>query len=123
MALQNVFYDDPYEFVTRFVPRRGRLECDRFFSKEGNEIDPMESCSYGACNTANIGCRISLWSLNPNRPCFILDEPLKDLSKDRSSDSSKMWKEVCDKFKIQIIMISHDPEIVNYADNVIEIQS
>lgn len=120
-ALESIFYDDPYEFVARFTSRRGKSECDLVFVKGGNEIAPLESSGYGACNVANIGCRLSLWSLNRNRRTFILDEPLQHLSVDRCEDASKTLKELCDRLGIQIIMISHDPEIVNYADKVVEI--
>ena len=120
-ALENIFYDDPYQFVARFASRRGKSECDLVFVKGENEVFPLESSGYGACNVANIGCRLSLWSLNRNRRTFILDEPLQHLSVDRCEDASKTLKELCDRLGIQIIMISHDPEIVNYADKVIEI--
>lgn len=120
-AIQEVFPDDPYEFIVRFVSRRGKSECDLLFSKNGNEIKPLESCGYGACNIATITSRLALWSLNKNRPLFILDEPLPQLSEDRCDDASMIISSLCRKLNIQIIMVSHDPEIINYADNVIQI--
>ena len=94
-ALENIFYDDPYEFVARFASRRGKSEGDLVFVKGGNEVFPLESSGYGACDVANIGCRLSLWSLNRNRRTFILDEPLQHLSVDRCEDASKTLKELC----------------------------
>lgn len=121
MAIEEVWPEDPYKFITRFVSRRGKSECDLLFSRKDREIHPLDSSGYGPCNVASVTGRFALWSLNKNRPTFLLDQPFSDLSLDRCDDASQMLQDLCRRLGIQIIMISHDPEIVNYADKIIRI--
>lgn len=121
MCLATIF-DDPYQFKIRFEHRRNTIETDLLFIKDGEECKPIDSSGGGALDTASFGLRVGLWTLNPNRPVFILDEPFKNLSIDKHEKASVICKELCDELKIQIIMVSHSENILEYADKVFRVE-
>ena len=58
--------------------------------------------------------------LKPNKGVLILDEPLSSLDKETRQKIVKMI--VHETKNKTVIAISHDPEILPYADNVIHLQ-
>ena len=122
MALAAVF-PDPYEFQLRFIERRNSIEADLIFLKNGNETDDiLNTGGGGVADIASFALRIALWSLKKNRPVFILDEPDKFLhSPTYQEKASEMMKEICKRLKVQIIMISDQPNIIAAADKEIRI--
>jgi len=119
-ALKAIF-PDPYNFIVKFELRRGRTECDLLFEKNGKEMHPLESSGYGACNIASFTSHLSLWRLKKTRPVMIMDEPLPNLSLNYQEAASYMIKTLSDRLGIQVIMASHNPDIIANADNIIEI--
>lgn len=124
-ALQAVF-PEPYEFVVRFEIKRGKTECVMLFKRDGEEFDPMESCGGGPIDVAAFALRVAFWSLsrrNGTRPLIILDEPFKFVSRkgDLQTRCSEMVKTLSDKLGIQILMVSHLPDIIACADKIIPI--
>lgn len=117
LALEAVF-DNPYKLSVTFVERRGKLECDLMFSKNGNEFDPLDSTGGGAVDVASFALRIASWSLQSNKlqNVIILDEPLRFLSEDYREKASAMIKELSVKLGIQFIIITHDPTLAVHSD-------
>jgi len=121
-ALQAV-WGDKYEFSVTFDTKRGKTECLlQFKNKAGNLLDPMEDNGGGAIDIAAFALRTSFWAMNKNQPILILDEPLKFLSKDLVPVAATMMKMVADELGLQVIMVSHIPEFIDQADNVIRIK-
>jgi ABC-type glutathione transport system ATPase component len=120
MALSSVF-PDPYEFSLRFVQRRNKTEADLIFSKNGNEGDPMEVSGGGALDVASFALRAAVWSLKPTRRVLIMDEPFKFVSRDLQPKCFDMMKMISEKLGIQLIVVSHVPEIIDKADKVFEV--
>jgi len=121
LAIQSVF-DEPYEFIARFVERRNKTECDLLFLLEGQEVDPMESSGGGLLDVASLALRIAFWNLNRTSPVFILDEPLKWLSVDMHHKASAMFKMLSDKLGIQFIIVSHLEDLKESADRVFTVK-
>lgn len=121
LALAAVF-DDPYSFKVDFVQRRGTTEADLLFVKSGNDLDPLSASGGGAIDIASFALRLAVWTLHRSRPVFILDEPFRNLSLDLQGKAGLMLKELSRKLGIQIIMVSHNPEIVAGADRVFRIE-
>ena len=122
LALASVF-PDPYEFKVSFVQRRNRTECDLLFVKNDEECEPLTAAGGGVVDIASFALRVAIWSLKKTRPTFILDEPAKFVSVDLQSKVSAMLKELSEKLKIQIIMVSHLPEIVWSADKIFRVEN
>jgi DNA repair ATPase RecN len=114
-ALAAVFPEE-IEFVARIEVRRGQTECDLFFKEYGQEYDPLEGSGFGPVDVASFALRITFWSLNKNRPTFILDEPFRNVSPDLQHKVSDMLKMVSEKLGVQIIMVSHQEDINIAAD-------
>jgi len=122
MALSSVF-DDPYEFKIEFVLRRGKTEADLYFMKNGEKFYPLEDNGGGAVDVAAFALRVALWNLSrpKTRNTLILDEPFKWLSKGHLQRAGEMLKVISDKLKIQIIFVSHIPELIESADRVFNV--
>lgn len=123
LALASVF-DDPYEFVASFEQRRNQVECDLFFKRDGELIDPLSASGGGAVDVAAFALRIALWSLRTNRtrPVILLDEPMRFISKGYRGRASEMLKMLSDKLGLQIIMVTHAEEYIENADKVHEVK-
>jgi len=119
LALSAVF-DDPYEFKTSFVIRRGKTECDMYFEKDGQQFDPLTSVGGGVVDVACFALRIAVWSLSIRKSnnVLIFDEPFRFLSKKLQPKASNMLKQISEKLNLQIIMVSHSQELIDGADKV-----
>jgi len=124
LALQAVF-PNPYTLELEFVNRRNKTECDIYFSREGNRIDPLSASGGGAVDIASFALRIASWSLQTphSRSTIILDEPMRFVSESLRDKASAMIKEVSEKLGIQFIIITHEPKLSAYADKVFEVQN
>ena len=122
MALAAVF-PDPYEFILQFTQRRNKTEADLVFRKNGNDGNPVDIAGGGTLDVASFALRAATWALKPSRKTLALDEPGKFISRDLQSKFSEMLKMISDKLGIQLIIISHIPEITDCADKVFNIEN
>jgi DNA repair exonuclease SbcCD ATPase subunit len=122
LALEAVF-NEPYELKVEFVQRRNKTECDLYFERNGERIDPLTASGGGAVDVAAFALRIASWSmLRPRtRNVIILDEPLRFLSVDLQERASIMIKEISEKLGIQFILVTHENTLASYADKVFEV--
>ncbi len=119
MALEAVF-DDPYQLIVEFIQRRNKTECDLYFSRDGEKIDPLSATGGGAVDVTSFALRVASWSMSipRTRNTLILDEPFRYLSSNLLPKASEMLKEVSDKLGLQIIMVTHADELIESADKV-----
>jgi DNA repair exonuclease SbcCD ATPase subunit len=119
LALGAVF-DDPYKLEVEFVQRRNKTECDIYFVRGDNKIDPLSASGGGAVDVAAFALRIASWSLQSphTRNTIILDEPMRFVSEDLKDRASQMIKEVSEKLGIQFIIVTHEPKLAAYADRI-----
>jgi len=102
---------EPPEFVVRFEIRRNQTECDLLIKEGDFEQRPADGSSGGSIDIASFALRIARWSLNKNRPVFLLDEPFRNVSPDLQHKVSDMLKMISEKLGIQILMVSHAQNI------------
>jgi DNA repair exonuclease SbcCD ATPase subunit len=121
LAMESVF-EDPYQLQVEFVQRRNKTECDLYFVRNEEKIDPLTASGGGAVDVASFALRIASWSMNRphTRPVIILDEPLRFLSVDLQERASIMIKEISKKLGLQFIIITHEQTLASYADRVFE---
>lgn len=123
MAMASVF-PNPYRLLIEFKPSGGKIDVDLGFVKDGNKIDPIIGTGGGAIDIAALSLRFSCWAIHKHktRPIMVMDEPLKWLKGgDLPEKGAAIIKELSKKLNIQIIMVSHDPELINSADRVIKV--
>jgi len=128
LALEAVF-DNPYELVVEFVQRRNKTECDLYFSRNANRVEPLSASGVGTVDVAAFALRVASWSMShpKSRNVLILDEPFKHL-KGRESNLRvlEMIKQVSEKLNFQIIMVSDEriprEDIVEAADKIFDLK-
>lgn len=120
----NAVFDDPYELKVEFVQRRNKTECDIYFVRDGNRIDPLGASGGGAVDIASFALRIASWSMTTphTRNTIVLDEPLRFLSAGLQERASTMLKEISEKLGIQFILISHNETLASFADKTFEVK-
>lgn len=122
LALEAVF-PDPYKLIVEFVQRRNKTECDLYFERDGEKVDPLTASGGGAVDVAAFALRIASWSMQQprSRNVIILDEPLRFLSTDLQEQASIMIKEISEKLGIQFIIVTHEDTLASYADKVFRV--
>ena len=123
LALSSVF-EDPYSLEVEFVQRRNKTECDIFFVRDGNRVDPQEAAGVGANDIASFALRVASWSMmRPRmRNTLFFDEPFKHLSEDLQEKASMMVKEVSKRLNLQIIIITQEQSTAIYADKTFTVK-
>lgn len=123
LAMEAVF-DDPYRLEVLFENARGRTQASINFMRGDEILSPLDASGGGAVDVAAFGLQVSLWTLqNPKtRPVLFLDEPLKWLKGGSLPEKgAAMLQEISQKLGIQIIMVSHAPELISHADKVFRV--
>jgi len=118
LALASVF-PDPYDFKVQFTSRRNKTEADLLFVKNGNEGDPTSVSGGGPLDVASFALLSFIRTIIPTRPTLILDEPFRFVSRDLQYKCAEMVKMISRKLNVQIIMVSHIPELIENADKII----
>lgn len=121
MALDTCF-PGQFEFKTEFVIKRGKTECEFKLLKDGFEVDPMNASGGGLIDLLSLGLRLSAWSLGNTRNVLILDEAMKWMSRDLQPRAGEILQEISKKLDLQVIMISHSPDLIACSDKVFEVK-
>jgi len=123
LAMEAVF-DDPYRLEVLFENARGRTQASINFMRGDEILSPLDASGGGAVDVAAFGLQVSLWTLQSprTRPVLFLDEPLKWLKGGSLPEKgAAMLQEISQKMGIQIIMVSHAPELISHADKVFRV--
>lgn len=112
--------DEPYEFITNVVEKRGKVECEFKLKKGNHPISPFRAGG-GVVDIISTALRFAIWALRPNQPVIILDEPFKHLSRGYHERAGEVLKDLSKRLKLQIIMITHSPQLINKADKVFNV--
>jgi DNA repair exonuclease SbcCD ATPase subunit len=117
LALATVF-DDPYKFRLEFVLRRDRSEADLFLERGEEKVHPMSAAGGGVVDVAAFALRVAMWCMQQprSRATLILDEPFRFLSRDLQDRAALMIKEISQRLNLQIIMVTHNNELIDSAD-------
>lgn len=124
LAMESVF-ENPYEISLNFQSQRGKTGASIFFLRDDEPVDPLSEAEGGAVDVASLGLQISLWTLqNPRtRNLLVLDEPLKWLKGGELPEKgAEMIKQISHKLGLQILMVSHSPELISHADRVFQVK-
>lgn len=117
MALASIF-PDPYDFKMEFVSKRNTTECEFYFVKNGNKIPPLNDTGFGPVDIASIAMKISYREISNTRPILFLDEPCKNLSNDYKAVAAEVFRGLCERLGLQMIVITHIPEFREAADRL-----
>jgi len=120
LAIRSVF-DRPYDFKLIFEKKRNTVECRPVIFLEENELDPKEDMGGSIIDIISFVFRVVLWSLDRprKRNVFVLDEPMRFVEKgDNIERAGQMLKHISKELGFQIIMVTHEPELVKIGDRI-----
>lgn len=110
-----------YTFRVAFEIKNGRTGAQIYLDKDGTRMDPMDSNGGGVVDIISLALRIASWGISRTRPVLLLDEPFKFLSARYRPLIGEMLSGVAHRLGLQVIMVTHDPDMVEIADRVFTI--
>jgi DNA repair exonuclease SbcCD ATPase subunit len=119
----NTIFPEPYALEADFIQRRNKTECDLFFVRNEERIDPLSASGGGAVDVAAFALRVASWSMQRPRSqnTLVLDEPFRYLSANLLPLAGEMLKQISERLKLQIIMVSHCEELIEAADKTFKV--
>lgn len=122
LAIKSVFDKRDYEFELVFEEKRNQMEVKPIIYEWVDGVkysyDSLEDdFGGGMVDIVSIAMRVVLWSMErpKSRNVIILDEPGKNLGA-MVSLFGKMLREISHKLGFQLIIITHDEEILENGD-------
>jgi len=128
LAIKSVFKDREFGFELVFnEERKDRMEIQPVIYEMIDGVkevydEPEYDVGGGINDVISFAFRIALWSLeNPrSRNVIILDEPMKNMGA-LISLGGKIFQEIAHRLGFQLIIITHDDELISIADRAYKI--
>lgn len=124
LALETCFPNE-YTFQLEFNIARGKTDAELVFlsQKTGRPIDPMNASGGGVVDLTCFALRIASYALEQGIDnTIILDEPFRFISRDLQERASEVLKTLSTKLNLQIILVTHIPELINVADKIFNVK-
>ena len=118
LAIQSV-YDRNYTFELRFETKQNQITATPIIKEGDKELNPKDEMGGGIIDIISFALRVVLWSLETprSRNVFILDEPFKWTGA-LIGKAGAVLKRLSKELHFQVIVISHDDELINICDRV-----
>lgn len=115
-------FPDPYEFEIVFEEKRGKTDARLVFKRDGEEVHPLSSSGGGVVDVAAFGLRLACLLLaRPRlRQLLVLDEPFRFVSLHYQANVVALLQELTEEFDVQIIMVTHNKDLM--IGSVVEIK-
>jgi len=124
-ALQSVFEDPTITFNIEFTSRRNQIEADfsLSFIKDEKRVKGNIKDTYGGgvVDVVSMSLRLILMELLKIDGPILLDEPGRMISREYVENFGKFLYSICKKFDRQIILITHNTELAEYANKKITV--
>ncbi len=128
LAMKSCYQDRIFDIELIFETKRNQMEVRPiiFETIEGNREpyeDPEDDINGGLVDVISFSAKIALWSLEKpqSRPIIILDEPMKNMGA-LISLGGKMLSEIAHDLGFQLIIVTHEDELISIADRAYEIK-
>jgi DNA repair exonuclease SbcCD ATPase subunit len=121
-ALQSV-HGEEYSFVITIEDRRDAQEPHFFLNKNGVLLEPKEdTCGGSVLDVISYTLRLACLKLeSDNIQILLLDEPLTNTKRNRLQAVCDVLKGSSEQLETQLIIISHEDELIEAGKNVIRI--
>lgn len=119
----NAVFDDPYEVSIEFVQRRNQTECDIYFVRGEDKVNPLDASGGGAVDVAAFALRVASWAMPESRtmPVIVMDEPFRFLDKERQHRAADMIQELSSRLGVQFIIVTHEEALTEGADEIFNV--
>lgn len=123
VALRTVYEDASLSFATDIERSGDRMELTFRIQRGDEEIAGpiLDSEGGGLADVVSFTLRICLYRLLGCSGPIVLDEPFRHMDEQALPRVSDFVRQVSDKMGIQIIAVSHSPELTEAASNVIRL--
>lgn len=119
----DLLFPETYIFKMDFISARGKTECDIYLQNyDGCRVDPLQDNGGGLADIVSFSLRLACWTISSSDNLIVLDEPFKFLSMDLRPLAGELLQTLSHKLNLQIIMVTHDKEMIDIADNLFEVQ-
>lgn len=120
-AVQTVF-EDPWDFRMVIETKGKDLQATPTFYKNGVEESPRTGEGGGMAAVASLALRVSLLTLlKKPTPILLLDEAFGGIGRGDVERTCRFFETISKELGIQIILITHRPEIKKTADRLFDI--
>jgi len=120
-ALTSIFEKD-IKFEIKLYSYRNEPAIDILVIENELEVDPQKSCGGGVNDIISLVLKIIFIYLKNSNRILILDESLKFLSRNYLEQASSFIRDISERMNLQIILVSHKPELEVGCDNLITIE-
>jgi len=123
-TLRKIFPDRNFTFKLIFEQKRGKIECRPVIMDGRKEHNPEDDLGGSILDIISMAFRIILWKMDrpKKRNVIILDEPFKWLGKGEKREmAGRMLYELSHTLNVQIILITHEPELMRFADKSFQV--
>jgi len=124
-ALRTVFEDPTVSFETTFLSKRNQIEAEfsLTFANKKKKItgDILDSFGGGVVDVITIALRLILLELLKIPGPIVLDEPGRMIAAQYIENFGNFLHSIGKQFERQIILITHNDKLADYADNRIEV--
>ena len=120
-AIQKVFNRD-LTFELIYEEKRNSVNTRIVIKEEGEILEPEDDLGGSILEIISFSFRIIMWqmSANKSRSTFILDEPFNWTGK-LAQITGLILKELSNKFKFQVILITHNDDLIEIADKIFKV--
>ncbi|ETR66913.1 MAG: chromosome segregation ATPase [Candidatus Magnetoglobus multicellularis str. Araruama] len=102
-----------------FISKRNKTECEIYLlDDDGNRVNPLDDNGGGLSDIVSFSLRMASWAISSTDNLIVLDEPFKFLSKELRPLAGNLLKELSNKLNLQVIMVTHDQEMIDIADKI-----
>jgi DNA repair exonuclease SbcCD ATPase subunit len=120
-AIKQVFNRD-LSLKLIYEEKRNGIDTRIVVEENGEELEPKDDLGGSILDIISISFRIIMWQMSSNkaRNTFILDEPFKWTGK-LSLVTGLILKELSKKFEFQVILVTHDENLIFIADKIFKV--
>lgn len=95
-----------------------RLDSFHYIIEYDKKFNPIDENGGGVVDIVSFALRIALWNIKKGKKlnALILDEPFRFISEDLRYKAGEILKQLSEKLKLQFIIVTHDPNIIEIAD-------
>lgn len=118
-GLKTVIHDQDLKFKSVSSQKRDKLWIDLHTIKDGTiEGSALDMSGGGVVVIESYILRMLVLVQEKLKRFAFLDEPFKQVSTEYIPAVSKLCKELCDKLKIDLLIVSHSEELLEHADHI-----
>lgn len=121
-SLRLVWPESDLSFHAEFVERRNSTECDMWIEEKGFKYSLLDGKGYGVVDIVSFSLKVAYILLHTVDNVVIIDEPFRNLGRNKHEITSHLLKELSDELEMQFIIATHSHSIIKHADVAFHIE-